>query len=107
MTAQGPWRPAILVTVRRSDGAGLTQEVEELLKNNPRTWFRLRDVLGCVRQGADKGAVQSILHKLVTKQGDVVKKLVDNERYGKNVRLLVAAYKWRLPSDARTEEAKR
>ena len=99
MAASGPWRPAVLVTVRRTDGAGLTQEVEQLLKNNPRTWFTLRQVISCVRENAEKSAVQSVLHKLVSRH-DVTKKLVDNARYGKNVRLLVAAYKWKLPSDA-------
>lgn len=99
MPAPAPWRPAVLVTVRRTDGAGLTQEIEQLLKNNPRTWFTLRQVVGCVREGAEKSAVQSVLHKLVTRR-DVSKKLVDNARGGKNVRLLVAAYKWKLPSDA-------
>jgi hypothetical protein len=86
-------RLAVLVSVHRSVGSGLTTEVENLLKYNPQKVFFLRDVLNNVRDGALAGEVNSILHKLVNAKGRVI---LGRKHNGHR---LANTYKWRLPSD--------
>ena len=93
-------RPLIVASVHMFDGFGLTQEVESLLKNNPRRQFTLREILSFVRVSAHKAAVQSILHKAVHLKACVIQGRVDHPLgRGKSLRLIVKCYKWRLPSD--------
>ncbi len=91
--AQGGCAPLVLATVHGPSHCGLTRQVEALLRANPRRWLKLRELLPHLGPDADKAAVQSVLHKLVSR-GQVAKQLVDNDRYPKSVRLLVAAYRW-------------
>lgn len=84
---------AVLVSVRRTAGTGLTEEVTGLLKHNPMRAFALADVLRSVRDTALAGEVNSILHKLVF----VKKTVVKGRRH--NGKRFVNTYKWRLPGD--------
>lgn len=92
--AQAACAPLVLATVHGPSSCGLTRQVVALLRANPRRWFKLRELLPHLGQDADKAAVQSALHKLVSR-GQVLRQLVDNDRYPQSVRLLVAAYRWR------------
>lgn len=57
-------RVTILVSVHKTCGHGLTQEVRSLLKHNPLKRFTLAEVMECLRRQALRGEVNSVLEKM-------------------------------------------
>jgi hypothetical protein len=88
-------RVAILVSVHRTAGHGLTQEVEGLFRYNPRKWLALSDVMDCVRRSASRPEVNSILHKMSNGKGllDVERRLVPSRS---GATRWISFYRWRI-----------
>lgn len=88
-------RVQVLVSVHRTVGRGLTQEVEGIFRHNPRRWFTLADVMACIRRNTTRAEVNSIIHKMV--HG---KRLLEVERRqmanARGAVRWIATYRWRI-----------
>lgn len=94
-------RLAVLVSVHRIAGVGLTDQIRALLRCQPMRWMSLRDVMDSLPEGSGRRHASWVLCRMSRGHGDLVRAVEKNaDRSGKS-RHFVTLYKWRTPQDGR------